>query len=102
MLVPHERKHKELELRARARSILVKIIWNTNFHVLLFNFCLLLCGSVMPQIIKNLPAGQETWVGRIPWRREWQPTLVFLPGESHGQRSLVGCSPWGRNESDPD
>ena len=34
------------------------------------------------------------------WRRKWQPTPVFLPGESHGQRSLMGCSPWGREESD--
>ena len=34
------------------------------------------------------------------WRRKWQPTPVFLPVESHGQRSLVGCSPWGRTESD--
>ena len=40
------------------------------------------------------------WVQKIPLRREWQPTLVFLPGESHGQRSLVGYSPWGCNESD--
>ena len=39
-------------------------------------------------------------VRKIPWRREWQPTSVFLPGESHGQRSLVGYSPWGRRESD--
>ena len=36
----------------------------------------------------------------LHWRRKWQPTPVFLPGESHGQRSLVGCSPWGRTESD--
>ena len=34
------------------------------------------------------------WVRKIPWRRKWQPTPVFLPGESHGQRSLVGYSPW--------
>ena len=34
------------------------------------------------------------------WRRKWQPTPVFLPGESQGQRSLVGCHPWGRTESD--
>ena len=34
------------------------------------------------------------------WRRKWQPTPVFLPGESHGPRSLVGCSPWGCTESD--
>ena len=36
----------------------------------------------------------------IPWRRKWQPTPVSLPGKSYGQRSLVGCSPWGRKESD--
>ena len=35
-----------------------------------------------------------------PWRRQWQPTPVLLPGTSHGQRNLVGCSPWGRKESD--
>ena len=53
---------------------------------------------------KNLPAMQETgfdpWVEKIPWRREWQPTPVLLPGESHRQRSLVGYSPWGLKESD--
>jgi len=36
------------------------------------------------------------WVGKLSWRRKQQPTLVFLPGESHGQRSLAGYSPWGR------
>ena len=40
------------------------------------------------------------WVGKIPWRRKWQPTPVFLPGESYGQRSLADYSPWGRKESD--
>ena len=39
-------------------------------------------------------------VGKIPWRKKWQPTPVFLPGKSHDQRSLVGCSPWGHKESD--
>ena len=42
----------------------------------------------------------DPWVRKIPWRREWQPTLVFLPGKFHGQRSLVGCSLWGGKESD--
>ena len=37
----------------------------------------------------------DPWVGKIPWKGKWQPTPVFLPGESHGQRGLVGCSPWG-------
>ena len=42
----------------------------------------------------------SSWFRKIPWRRTWQPTLVFLPGESHGQRSLVGYSPWGQEELD--
>ena len=61
-------------------------------------------------VVENLPATQETWlwslgqedpwVRKIPWRRTWQPTPVLLPGESHGWRSLVGCSPWGHKELD--
>ena len=50
-------------------------------------------------VVKNLPAlwrpGFDPWVKKIPWRRKWQPTPVFLPGKSHGQRSLVGYSSWG-------
>ena len=42
----------------------------------------------------------DPWVRRIPWRRKWQPTAVFLPGKSYGQRSLAGYSPWGLKESD--
>ena len=42
----------------------------------------------------------DPWVGKIPWRRAWQPTQVFLPREFHGQRSLAGCSPWGHKELD--
>ena len=42
----------------------------------------------------------ETWVGKIHWRRKWQPTPVILPGKFHGLRSLVGYSPWGHKESD--
>ena len=59
-------------------------------------------------VVKKLPAKAgdikrfrfNPWVGKIPWRRAWQPTLVFLPGESHGQRSLAGYSPKGLKESD--
>ena len=57
--------------------------------------------SQVALVVKNLPAnaggpkrcGFNPSVGKIPWRRAWQPTLVFLPGESHGQRSLAGYSP---------
>ena len=59
---------------------------------------------LVAEMVRNLPAMQETrfdpWVRKIPWRKEWQPTPVFLPGESHGQMSLVGYSPWGHKESD--
>ena len=62
----------------------------------------------MALVVKNLPAnagdtrdlGSILGVGKIPWRRTWQPTPVFLPGESYGQRSLAGYSPQGRKESD--
>ena len=43
--------------------------------------------------------GFNPWVGKIPWRRKWQPTPIFLPGKSHGQRNLVGYSPWDHNNS---
>ena len=44
--------------------------------------------------------GFNPWVGKIPWSRKWQPTPVFLPGESHGQRNLAGHSPWDCKNSD--
>ena len=37
----------------------------------------------------------DPWAGKVPWRKKWKPTPVVLPGESHGQRTLVGCSLWG-------
>ena len=63
-----------------------------------------LLASLVAQLVKNLPAVQETprfnpWVRKIPWRRKWQPTPVSSPAKYHGQRSLVGCSPWDRKES---
>ena len=48
----------------------------------------------------NAGDGFDPWVGKIIWRRKWQPTPVLLPGKSHGWRSLVGYSPWGCKESD--
>ena len=58
-------------------------------------------------VVKSPPAsagrckslGFDPWVGKIFWRRAWQPTLVLLPRESHGQRSLAGCSPQGHIEN---
>ena len=71
-------------------------------------FLLLLSG--LPQWLRSKESARNTGAtkdagsipgsGRSPWRRAWQPPPVPLPGESHGQRSLAGCSPWGRTESD--
>ena len=59
--------------------------------------------SLIAQTVTNLPAMQETWVQSLDWEdsqeKEWQPTSVLLPEESHGQRSLAGYSPWGSQKS---
>ena len=44
--------------------------------------------------------GFDPWVRKMPWRKKWQPTPVFLSGEFHGQMTLAGSSPWSRKESD--
>ena len=56
--------------------------------------------SLVAQMVKNLLAMQETWVGKIPWKRAWQPTPGLLPGEFRGQRSLAAYSSWASKESD--
>ena len=61
--------------------------------------------TLVAQMVKNLPVmperpGFNPWAEKIPWRRVWQPTTVFLPGEFRGQRSVEGYSPWGRKELD--
>ena len=63
--------------------------------------------SQVAQVVNNPPAnaedmrlGFDPWIGKIPWRRAWQPTQVFLPRESQGQRSLADYSPWGHKELD--
>ena len=72
-------------------------VWVMHMHPL--------WASLVAQAVMNLPAiqkrlGFHPWLGTIPWRRKWQPTPVFLPGESQGQRSLVGYSPWDGKELD--
>ena len=62
----------------------------------------------MALVVKSLPANAgetrecrfDPWVRKIPWSRKRQPTPVFLPGKFHGQRGLVGYSPWGLKQSD--
>ena len=70
-----------------------------HFHILRMR------ASPVAQLVKNPPAMWETWVQFLGWEdpleegRAWPPTPVFLPGEFHGPRSLVGYSPWGCKES---
>ena len=67
-------------------------LWKKHEKVSTWNW--IIVASLVAQMVKNLPAVWETgfdpWVGKIPWRGKWQPTPVFLPGEPHGQRNLVG------------
>ena len=81
--------------------------WETNTLHLLWN-SVYYRASQVALVVKSATAnagdtkrlGFDPWVGKIPWQREWHPTPVFLPGESHGQRSLVNYGPWGHKESD--
>ena len=77
-------------------------IWDKSVKMGMMPPTLLGGTSQVALVIKNLPAMEEMqglgfnpWVRQIPWRRAGQPTPVFLLGESRGQRSLVGYSPWG-------
>ena len=73
-------------------------------HVIIYKIYLcivIIWASQVALVVKNSPANAgdikrcrfDPWVGKIPWRRAWLPTPVFLPGASHGQRSLAGYSP---------
>ena len=70
-------------------------LWQSREH----RHCLISMWHLKVITTKTNP-GFDPWVGRIPWRRTWQPTLVFLAGKSHARRNLVGYSPWGRKELD--
>ena len=73
----------------RVMTFLAGWVWNVSAVI---------WTSLVAQTLKNLPVMQETWVQSLgwenPWRREWQPTPVFLPGKPRGERSLAGYSPW--------
>ena len=97
-----------LKLSSYFLSPLVNLVPFSQFYTLLC--CDSQIPTSIPQTERKLVAssgclqwgrpGFDPWVGKIPWRRKWQPTPVFLAGESHGQRSLVGYSLRGHKESD--
>ena len=84
------------------------LFFSSEIYVFEFLFCIgidLIRGFSGGSVGKILPAsagdtGSIPGSRRFPREGKWQPTPVFLPGKSHGRRSLVGCSPWGRTESD--
>ena len=87
MYAPSSSMHTETHADSVHNSVLRGCVWTSQVAL----------------AVKNPPAGRGDagdadsipWVGKTPWRRAWQPTPVFLPGESHAQRSLAGCSPRG-------
>ena len=90
-------KLQEIRIAGLAASVLKKVVWVGW-----------LSKSVWAYEESHLSAHIQTPVNTVvlevnidhSWRRKWQPTPVFLPGEFHGQRGLVGCNPWGCKESD--
>ena len=93
--------HPYRHVPRNAFQLPINIIFGTLTNSLI---CLGSWASQVALVIKNPPGnagdvGFYPWVGKIPWRRKWQPTPGFLPGASHGRRSLVGSSPWGHTES---
>ena len=73
-------------------------------HIIYVHICCGLGASLVAQVVKNPAAMWETWVQslvrKMPWRKQWLPTLVFLPGISHGQWSLAGYTIHGVTELD--
>ena len=100
----------ELEVRMLITKHLTEPTCLCNAHIQLpvsyikYTLATFPLASPVAQMIKNLPVMQEAWVWSLgqegPLEKGMQPTPVFLPEEFHGQRSLVGYSPWGRKEPD--
>ena len=84
---------KQLDMTGRLHFIPCFGLWFTSYLGLPYS-------SNSKESACNAGDLQVSWVRKILWRREWQSTPVFLPGESHGQGSLVGYSPWDSKESD--
>ena len=91
-----------VDLRHNQNATVFQIIFITvNFQIkVIINYRDFPGGSDKVICLQCRRPGFDPWVRKIPWRREWQTTPVFLSGKCHGQRSLPGYSPRGRKESD--
>ena len=107
MTYPIKESRPKKQKREQASSLLTDFC-NLPLEVPLQHFCCILWDfpggasgkESACQCRRHKRHGFNPWVRKIPWRRVWQPTPVFLPGESHRQRSLASYSPWGCKESD--
>ena len=92
-------KQKDNSVLSRVNQILlVVVVWKRLLVLPSFDNVTILLG-LPSDLAKPIGGagdpGSYSWVGKIPWRRKWQPTPVLLPGKFHGPRSLAGYSPWG-------
>ena len=108
-IAPHHSNHGTSLCSASVTCFSFFIFTSLNFldsiykwYHTVFAFVWLISLSIMPSRLprRHKRRGLDPWVGRILCSRKWQPTPVFLPGESHGQRSLVVHSPWGHKNLD--
>ena len=83
---------------AMQQVLLLSYLFYTQQHISRASWVVLVVKNCLQ--CRHKRCGFNTWAGKVPWRRAWQPTPVFLPGESHGQRSLMGYSPQSCKESD--
>ena len=92
-----------------SRSSYIFVIYSTKSCFLFFLSCAIFCSAYfiwLPWWLRRLSIclqcgrpGFDPWVGKTPWRRKWQSAPVSLPGKSHGQKSLVGCTVHGVTKS---
>ena len=100
MMIKRQKVQRVL-INPQPRSLFLFKIYQVEVYIYLMGFPGGASGKEAAcQCRRHKRHGFNPWVRKIPWRRAWQPTPVFLPGESHGQRSLVGYSAWGRKKSD--
>ena len=88
--------------KSKTEILLICMITHTHISVseLLKSYRILFPGDLMTGTSHGYVSLGNTATLICSWRRQWHPTPVLLPGKSHGRRNLVGCSPWGRTESD--
>ena len=81
-------------------SLNVSVLWLSAFFMVQVSYLYMTTGKTIALILRTFVGRVMALLFNMLPRRQWHPTPVLLPGKSHGQRSLVGCSPWSREESD--